>query len=125
MSNYSQITKAIRLVCSEVRWKPDSAERHLRKRKRRGHLSLTATIEEYEDIILSVVQDESAQVYLYWYDRVAYVTVVAAVDEQQWLVMFAYDGLLESAFVLERPERYLSKPGFEKIGLLSEVNNEL
>jgi hypothetical protein len=39
--------------------------------------------------------------------------------------MFSYDGMMESAFVVERPERYLSKPGFEQIGLLSEVENGL
>jgi len=39
--------------------------------------------------------------------------------------MFAYDGVLESAFVVKHPERYLSNPGFEWIGLLSEVDNEL
>lgn len=52
-------------------------------------------------------------------------TVVAKVDTQQWLVMFAYDGILESTFVVERPKRYLSRPGFEWIGSLNEVDNEL
>ena len=52
-------------------------------------------------------------------------TVVATVDTRQWLVMFTYDGVMESAFVVERPERYLSKPGFEWIGSLNEVDNEL
>jgi hypothetical protein len=39
--------------------------------------------------------------------------------------MFSLDGILESAFVIERPERYLSKPGFELIGQLGEVDDEL
>ena len=53
-----------------------------------------------------------------------YVTVVATVHTQQWLVMFTYNGVLESAFVVENPERYLSKPGFEWIESLGEVDNE-
>ena len=117
--------EAIKAVRAQVRWKPNSAARHLRKRKRRGHLPSTATLEDYERIISIVVQDKSAQVYRYWYNRVPYVTVVATVHTQQWLVMFAYDGVLESAFVVEHPERYLSKPGFEWIGSLGEVDNEL
>ena len=125
MSGYPQIAKAIKSVRLQVHWKPDSAVRHLRKRRRRGHLPPTAKIKDYERIILTVVQEESAQVYRYWYNHVPYVTIVAAVEGQQWLVMFAYDGVLESAFVLERPERYLNKPGFERVGLLSEVVNEL
>lgn len=125
MSMYPQVAEAIKSIRSKICWKPNSAERHLQKRKRRGHLPRTATIKDYERIILTVVQDESAQVYRYWYNRAAFVTVVATVKEQQWLVMFAYDGILESAFVLEQPEKYLNKPGFEKVGLLSEVDNGL
>jgi hypothetical protein len=125
MSEYSRILEAIKTVRAQVRWKPNSATRHLHKRKSRGHLPLTATLEDYERIIASVLKDESAQVYRYWYNQVPYVTVVATVYAQEWLVMFAYDGVLESAFVLDHPEQYLSKPGFEKIGLLSEVDDEL
>ena len=124
MSGYPKILEAIEAVRAQVRWKPNSAVRHLRKRKRRGHLPSTATLEDYERIILIVVQDKSAQVYRYWYNRVPYVTVVATVHTQQWLVMFTYNSVLESAFVVENPERYLSKPGFEWIGSLGEVDNE-
>ena len=124
MSGYPKILEAIKAVRAQVRWKPSSEVRHLRKRKRRGHLPSTATIEDYERIILTVLQDKSARVYRYWYNRVPYVTVAATVHTQQWLVMFAYNGVLESAFVVENPERYLSKPGFEWIGSLGEVDNE-
>jgi hypothetical protein len=125
MSKYPQILDAIKIVRSQVRWKHNSAVRHLRKRKQRGHLPPPATLEDYEHIIQSVVQDKTGRVYRYWYNGIPYVTVVATVDTRQWLVMFAYDGVLESAFVIERPERYLSKPGFEWIGSLNEVNNDL
>ncbi len=124
MSQHPQILEAIKAVRTQVRWKPGSAMRHLRKRKLRGHLPSTAILGDYERVILDVLQDKSAQVYLYWYKRASYVTVVATVQARQWLVMFAYDGVLESAFVLDRPEQYLSKPGFEWIGPLSEVDDE-
>jgi hypothetical protein len=35
--------------------------------------------------------------------------------------MFAMDGVMESAYVVERPEHYLSHPAFAYIGSLSEV----
>lgn len=89
------------------------------------YLPSTATLEDYERIILTVLQDKTGRVYRYWYNDILYVTVVATVDTRQWLVMFAYNGVMESAFVVERPERYLSKPGFEWIGSLNEVDNEL
>jgi len=97
----------------------------LQKRKLRGHLPETATIEDYERVILAVLQDESAQVFRYWYNRLPYVTMVATVQARTWLVMFSYDSVMESAFVVECPQHYLSKPGFERVGLLGEVENEL
>ena len=125
MSEYAQIVVAIRKVRVKIQWKPNSAARHLQKRKLRGHLPPTATLEDYDRTILSVLQDKSAQVYRYWYDGIPYVTVITTIQGQQWLVMFAYDAVLESAFVVEHPQRYLKKPGFEWIGLLGEVDDEL
>ncbi|NIM14502.1 MAG: hypothetical protein GTO45_20985 [Candidatus Aminicenantes bacterium] len=119
------MSDAIKGVRAKIRWKPTSAMHHLQKRKSRGHLPPDATLEDYEKIILKVLSDKSAQVYRYWYNRVPYVTVIAVVQNKQWLVMFNYDGIMESCFVLERPQQYLAKPGFEWIGFLREVDNEL
>lgn len=120
-----QILDAIKTVRSQIRWRPGSALRHLQKRKLRGHLPATATLADYDAVIRSVLYDISAQVYHYWYNQVAYVTVVSSIENHKWLIMFAYDGVLESAFVVERPEQYLLKPGFEYLGLLGEVDHEL
>lgn len=120
-----QILKAIQAVRTQIRWKPGSALRHLQKRKLRGHLPTTATLADYEAIILAVLYDKAAQVYRYWYNHVAYVTVVGSVENCTWLIMFAHTGILESAFVLERPAQYLRNPGFEYVGLLGEVDDDL
>lgn len=125
MPDYPEVLEVIRAVRARVRWKPDSASRHLQKRKRRGHLPPNATIDDYESIIRTALQDKAAQVYRYWYNRLPYVAVVAMVQTNRWLIMFSYDGVLESAFVVEHPERYLNKPGFEWIGSLGELDNEL
>ncbi|MBK8985443.1 MAG: hypothetical protein IPM39_05070 [Chloroflexi bacterium] len=117
--------EAIQRVRQQAHWPAGSADRHLEKRELRGHLPATATIADYEQIIQAVLQDASAQVFRYWYNQSAYVTVVTVIESKTWLVMFSYDGVLESAFVMDRPERYLNKPGFEWIGRLGEVENEL
>jgi hypothetical protein len=124
-SDLAAILKGIEAIRGDIRWHANSAERHLQKRKLRGHLPETAVLADYERIILTVLQDQSAQLFRYWYNRSSYIVAVAAIQSQQWLVMFSYDGVMESAFVVERPAYYLNKPGFEKIGLLSEVDNEL
>jgi hypothetical protein len=114
------LTQAIRAVQTEIRWKPNSAARHLRKRKLMGHLPNEATMSDYESLILQVVNDDLAKVYLFWYGQVAYVTIVTTIQETLWLVMFGLDGLMETAFVIDIPN-YLVESQYEEIGLLREV----
>ena len=115
------IANAVRSVQSQVRWRPGSAVRHLLKRKLRGHLPSGATLDDYERTIWTVLQNPQAQVYLYRYGDALYVAVVAVVEQRHWLVMFAMDGVMESAYVVERPGYYLSHPAFECLGSLREV----
>jgi hypothetical protein len=91
------------------------------KRRLRGHLSADATLNDYERIIQSVLEDIQAQVYVYWHKDTPYVTAVSILQGQHWLVMFSLDGWMESAYVVEHPEHYLNKPVFEFVGLLGEV----
>jgi hypothetical protein len=125
-SEYGKVETAVNIVRRQIRWKSaENAARHLQKRKLRGHLPNSATITDYEQVIQTVLQDTSARVYRYWYNQVAYLAVVANVQTRHWLVMFSYEGIMESAFVIERPEHYLGKPGFEWLGLLGEMTDEL
>lgn len=118
---HAQIVTTIQSVKSQVRWRPGSAARHLLKRKLRGHLPAEATLDDYERIIQAVLGDNQANVYIYWHNNTPYATVVAVIQNNHWLVMFGLDGLMESAYVVERPDRYLKKSFFESIGSLSEV----
>ncbi len=124
-SELAEMLRGIEAIRNNIRWKGNSSERHLQKRILRGHLSTTAVLADYEQVIQTVLQDKSAQLFRYWYNRSPYITIVATVQRHQWLVMFSYDCVMESAFVVDRPEHYLNKPGFEYIGLLGEVDNEL
>jgi len=117
----SQIAGAIRSVQSQVRWRPGSAARHLLKRKLRGHLPSDATLSDYERIILMVLADARAQVYVYWHGDTPYIAMVAVIQECHWLVMFTLDAWIESAYVVEYQDRYLSKSVFEPVGLISEA----
>lgn len=82
---------------------------------------MDATIDDYENIIQAILQDTSAQVYLYWHENTPYVAVSAVLGEDDWLVMFDADGVMESAFVVDRPSRYLNKQAFDLIGSVEEV----
>lgn len=117
----TEAAEAIRAVQQEVRWKPGSAIRHLQKRKRRGHLPDHTTISDYDRLIRSIVFSPNASVYSYHYEDTKFIAIIATVQTQDWLVMFGLDGLLESAFVLERPALYLDKPVFERLGTVKDV----
>lgn len=71
-SDHSQLLKAIGTISKNIQWKGNSAEQHLRKRIARGHLPETATLEDYEHIIHSVLGNKSARVFRYWYNRKPY-----------------------------------------------------
>lgn len=117
----SQTRNAIKALRSQVRWRPGSETGHLLKRKVRNHLPLSATLADYERIILAVVNDRDARVFVYWHETVPYPTVVATIDGRSWLVMCDLDGILESAYVVERPDYYLNRPVFELLGALGEI----
>lgn len=78
-------------------------------------------MDDYENIIQTILQDTSAQVYLYWHEGTPYVAVSAVLGKNRWLAMFDIDGVMESAFVVDRPSRYLNKQAFELIGSVEEV----
>ncbi len=120
-----EIVKAIHIVQDHLIWKPDSAERHLRRRINRGHLPETTTLVDYERIIRTIIFHELAQIYIYWHStsdqQVPYVAVVDIVHGETWLVMFGLDGTLESAYLVERPHYYLSEPEFEWVCKLGDI----
>ena len=97
--------------------------RHLAKRIRQGHLPSTATLAEYEAIILTIVSHPHAFVYVYRYGSADYPTLVAPYKDQMWLAMFNLDGVIETAFPPDKPETYFgSDPRYIPLGLVREEN---
>lgn len=121
----AQIVQAIRVVHTQLIWKPGSAERHLRRRIHRQHLPQTTTLADYENLIRVVIHQQTAQIYIYWHDTLAesvpYVAIVGIVHGETWLVMFSLKGILESAYLVERPHYYLSEPEFEWVCELGDI----
>ena len=115
------VKRAIKSVQSGIRWRHDSAAKHLEKRKARRQLPANATLAAYEQIITTIVNDPQARVFVYWHNQRAYPTVVSVIDGEHWLVMIDESGFLESAFVVDRPERYLMRSQFQELGMLKQI----
>lgn len=112
-----ELIQALVDLRSSIQWRPGKGERHVRTRQRAGHLPDDATLEDYEDVIRRVVSDPSALVYRYdWSDEACYPVCVAVVDGRTWLVMTGMNGVMETAFVMDRPN-YLDDPRYVELGL--------
>jgi len=121
-NSQARVIDAIRRIQSGVRWKPGKDRRHLAKRIRQGHLPSTATLAEYEAIILTIVSHPDAFVYVYRYGSADYPTLVAPYKDQMWLAMFNLDGVIETAFPPDKPETYFgSDPRYIPLGLVREM----
>ncbi len=117
------ILQAVQRIQKAIRWRPGSLERHLAKRKARGHLPADATTRDYENVITAVLSHHEAFLYLYWHNDTAYVVIRAEVEGQVWLVMFDMAGWMESAFVVENPQSYFRKSAFQAIGYLKDIGS--
>ena len=111
----------IRQLRHELKWKQGAAFRHLLKRKVRHHLPSDASLGDYESLIRRLLDSEDAIIYVYYGDDTPYLCVTAPLEERLWLVMASFDGLMETAFVVENPTTYLARPAFHHVGKLGEV----
>ncbi len=105
----------------QIEWKPGSATRHLLKRKLRGHLPANATLADYERLIQDILQSTNASIYVYSVESTPHLTVVSTIENQTWLVIASFDGVLETAFIVENPVSYLERSAFRYVGRLGEV----
>lgn len=117
----AQLTQAIRLAQAQRLWKPGRAEWHLHKRKSRKHLPPEATLHDYELIIQTILDDNSAKVYIYQESEEPYIAVSSWHQVQLWLVIFNRNGILDTAFAVKNPGSYMSKPEFTFVDLLGNL----
>lgn len=116
-----EVVKAILTHQNNIQWKIGKAENHLIKRIRLGHLPKNSALADYEAIIYNISTDRKAKVYVYIYDQILYPALTTVVGDKLWLVMIGIDGVLETAFPPERPERYLSNNSFVYLGTLGDL----
>lgn len=117
----AQIATAVQLLRTRLQWKPGSLERHLNTRRKRGHLPADATTLEYEAIIRAVISNAASRVYLFQVPDEAYVALVEPSAARPWLVMCDLRGIMETAFIVENPQGYLSKNEFLYIDTVQQV----
>ena len=116
-----KVIQAIIINQCTIQWKPGKAQPHLAKRIRLGHLPENSTLADYEAVITTVTSNGKANIYAYIYDRVMYPTLTAIVEDRLWLVMMRMDGILETSFPPDDPEKYLNNNYFIYLGIMEEL----
>lgn len=114
------LIKAIILIQSNIKWKPNKAQSHLLKRIKLGHLRKNSSLETYEEIIKKVTLNPESQLYVLQHENSLYPTLTGTIEESLWLVMFGIDGVMETAFPPSNPQKYLSNNSFIYLGKLKD-----
>ena len=103
----------------ECKWKGGIATiaSHLKRRKKHGHLSENATETELIQRGLEVLKSPSSKVYGYIPSGTIYFVVY-----KEWAVFFDENGLWDTVFPPDVPDRYFaSRESYKLIGKLSEL----
>lgn len=58
---------------------------------------------------------------MYEYEENKYLALMYNIENHNWLFIASFDGIVETAFVVENPESYLNRASFRYIGKLHEV----
>jgi len=109
----------------EILWKPKKGKEHLNRRKGMGHIPETYTLDDYNNLIKSIVNDVDNQVYLY-YKKIFKQRYFAFGDcKRNWEVIIGENGVMETAYeVVDMDyEKHFKKEGYHYLGTLEEVEN--
>jgi len=106
-------------------WKrPGLAESHLAKRIKRKHVPPDWTMQEYDGKIRQLITDPSSQVYRYRQEGFEQDYYVFG-DGDKWIAILGQDGIMETAFPLDKPSDYRNYLTIDKgntyMGTVKEV----
>ena len=103
----------------ECKWKggDTSITGHLIRRKKRGHFSENATEADLIQRGLDVLKSSDSNVYEYISSRTIYFVVY-----KEWAVFFDENGLWDTVFPPDLPERYFAiSKGYRLLGKIGEL----
>jgi hypothetical protein len=86
-----------------------------------GHLPPSASLEEYNQIITTLLQMPENVVYYYPFGQSSFYAVSGRIGATIWVVIFNPDGVMETAFPPTDPDGYIARRGFQVIGSIGEV----
>ena len=117
----AKLLDALHCIRKTVQWKPGKDILHLKKRQKMNHLSLSASLLDYNKVISALIGNEQNIIYLYEFRGIYYYAVRGFIHEKEWLTIFGANGVMETAFPPENIDYYLERRGFVPLGRMKEV----
>jgi len=117
----TRLVHALRKIREKIHWKAGKDLVHLSKRRQMGHLPLSSSIAEYENMILEVMNNGQNVLYLYEFKGYHYYAARGPAHDREWIVIFGEGGLMETAFPPEDVDDYVERRGFVLLGRIEEV----
>ncbi len=114
------LVEAIKAIRKSILWKEGKGQAHLEKRRKMGHISQSASLEDYGRIIAQLVRGNNV-LYLYEFSGRTFYAVRGFFNGKEWLVIYGAGGLMETAFPPDDMDDYLYRRGFVLIGPIKEV----
>ena len=103
-------------------WKIGKDLHHLNKRRKRGHIPLDWSLEDYNQLIVDIAKELKNETYLYYKDTFDQRYFV--IGDKYWIVLIGEDGIMETAFPPNNYKNYLSEnEGYIFLGTIKEVRN--
>lgn len=107
------------LKCSPI-WKPGKDKIHLETRKAYGHISEEWELEDYNRLIMQIINDPESEFFFYpsFLPNKFFV-----LGDGEWIVMFGIDGTMETSFPPSDYNEYIDSK-FIYLGTVKEVLEE-
>ena len=111
------------LIENGPQWKQGMDIHHFNKRKRRGHLPLDCSLEDYNQMIVNIAKELDSETYLYVKD--IFEQRYFVFGDNYWIAIIGEDGIMETAFPPNNYSKYLSiDEGYIFLGTVQEVRSD-
>ena len=118
MKQAVEVIKRIRYT--DLEWKPGKGEGHLNKRKIMGQFPQDYTLDDYNNLIKSIVNDNENEIYLYY--KITYDQKYFAFGDykRNWKVIIGENGIMETAYeIIDMDyEQHFQKQGYYFLGTI-------
>ncbi|PGP14503.1 hypothetical protein COA01_29505 [Bacillus cereus] len=120
-----ELKKRIQLLLESIQtkglqWKLGSDVSHLKERKKRKNIPETYTVEDYNNLIINILEENNNEVYLYFLEDFSQDYFIFT--DGKWIVIIGENCIMETAMISKNYKRYLSPgKGYTYIGTIKEV----